>query len=165
MESTTHELSPAATLADGARLFFPGERILLRIPNPIVAAHNIPNVNTLAGSGLPPISNTNSPQYFTYIRTVLLKPDGSVEVEVYPQLSFHESGGALSGYSKLPEDARLALIPLPPLSSRHPTPEAFGAPLTVGGWSNTRDAWLRVVPVTFNVPETQPVRGCFVCTT
>jgi hypothetical protein len=145
-------------------LFLPGERVLLRIPNPIVAAH-IPNVDTLAGSGLPPTSNARSPQYFTFIRTVLLKPDGSVDVEVYPELSFHQSGGALSGYSELPEDARPAPIPLPPLSSRHPTPEAFGAPLTLGGWSNRQDAWLRVVPITFNVPETRPVRGCFIYTT
>ena len=137
MESSmTHQLSPAASLADGAHLFHPGERVRLRIPIPISVAE-IPNVDTLAGSGVPPTSNANSPQHFAYIWTVLLKPDGSVDVKVYPELSFHQSGGALSSYSKLPEDARPVLILLPPLSSRHPTPDTFGAPLTLEGWSNS----------------------------
>jgi hypothetical protein len=51
-----------------------------------------------------------------------------------------------------------ALIPLPPLSSHHATPESFGTPLTVGGWSNSQDAWLSINPIKFILPFRRLVR-------
>jgi len=63
------------------------------------------------------------------------------------------------GYNNLATDSmRAALIPLTPLSSRHPTPESFGAPLTVGGWSNDQDAWLSVKRIKFIIPFERPFK-------
>src|ERR1700728_4832532 len=39
----------------------------------------------------------------------------------------------------------------------HPTPPLF---LHLGGWINVRDAWLRVVPTKFIMPDSWPVSIC-----
>jgi hypothetical protein len=161
MDANYH-LSPASSISDGARVY-PGDYILVRIAVPIDFEHNT-NVSTDIGSAsnLLPTSAGRSPEHFVFVRSTSIRSDNSIELEVYPQLSFTRSGGAVNGYNKLATDAmRTALIPLPPLSSRHPTPESFGTPLTVGGWSNSRDAWLSVNPIKSILPFRRPVRVNF----
>ena len=80
------------------------------------------------------------PEYFVFMRSVFFQPDCSVQLEVYLQLSFSQSGGALIIYNNLSNAAHAMLILLPPFSSRHSTPESFGAPITIGRWSNSQDA-------------------------
>ncbi|KAF8349599.1 hypothetical protein F5887DRAFT_947041 [Amanita rubescens] len=48
--------------------------------------------------------------------------------------------------------AKAALLPLPPLSSRHPTPDAFGEPLDFGNWATYKDSFLHVFPRRFTIP-------------
>jgi hypothetical protein len=80
------------------------------------------------------------------------------ELEVYPVVPFSASGGAIPEYSRLSDTIKAMLIPLPPISLRHPTPETFGDPLTIGGWLNSRDSWLHVVPVRFLI---DPSAECY----
>lgn len=76
-----------------------------------------------------------------------LQPDDrSFALEVYPVLSFSSTGGAVATYNRMSDAAKAALLPLPPLSSRHATPDAFGEPLDFGNWSNSRDLFLHVFP-------------------
>jgi hypothetical protein len=157
-----NHLSPASSISNGARIYL-GDHVLVRIPVPIDLEPNT-NVSTNIGSAsnLPPISAGRSPEHFAFVCSTSIRPDNSIELEVYPQLSFSRSGGAVAGYNNLATDAmRASLIPLPPLSSGHPTPESFGAPLTVGGWLNDRDTWLSVNPIKFIIPFTRPVRVNF----
>jgi hypothetical protein len=57
----------------------------------------------------------------------------------------------------LKETDQANLIPIPHLSCHHPTPELFGEPLVIGGWSNTRDSWLLVNATKFIMPWTRAV--------
>jgi hypothetical protein len=65
----------------------------------------------------------------------------------------------MTGSNGFSDTIKATLIPLLPLSLRHPTPENFGDPLTIGGWSDSRDTWLHVVPVRFMIPMLRPVSG------
>ena len=153
----SYHLSHALYLTGTASTLSPGDYILVRLPIPI-ELESLSSTDIGTASGLPSTSTGSHPEHFVFVKSVSFRPDRSVELEVYPQLSFTQSGGALIGYS----NSNNPLIPLPPLSSRHSTPASFGAPLTVGGWSNSRDAWLRVIPVKFILPSTRPVRVHFI---
>jgi hypothetical protein len=59
------------------------------------------DIDTKAGSGIPPTSNETSPQHFGFIRSVNERPDGSCELQIYPVVSFARNGGALAGYNHL----------------------------------------------------------------
>ena len=84
----------------------------------------VENEATVVGTDLLPVSTgSGGAQYFSFIRVVHLHPDRSFALEVYPVLSFTSTGGALSTYNRMTDAvAKAALLPLPPLSSRHPTP-------------------------------------------
>jgi hypothetical protein len=141
------QLGPSLSLADGASGFSIGEYVFARLPGVVDIEGTL-----VSGSGMPPTSNGSSPQHFAYIRTIIPQLDGSYELEVYPQLSFTRRGGALATYHQLKETEQANLIPLPPLSRHHPTPELFGEPLVIGGWSNTRVSWLNVNVTKFIMP-------------
>ena len=59
-------------------------------------------------------------------------------LEVYPVLAI----GAVLAYNELTDGGKKALLPLPNLSFRHPTPDAFGTQLNFGNWSTFRDSFL-----------------------
>ena len=161
--NSSHEQISLPTIASlyltgGTSTISPGDYILVRLPIPI----ELGSLGTDVGSGLPPTPTGShpeaEPEHFVFVKSVSFRADRSVLLEVYPQISFTRSGGALTSYNNMDNAARATLVPLPPLSSRHPTPEGFGPPLIVGGRSNARDAWLRVIPVQFILPSTRPVR-------
>jgi hypothetical protein len=79
---------------------------------------------------------------------------GSYEFEVYSLVSFTRSGGV---YELIDDRSKANLIPLPPLSHYHPTPDLFGKRLTIGGWSASRPTWLTVVPFKFIMPASRVV--------
>jgi hypothetical protein len=88
-----------------------------------------------------------------------LHDDGSYNVDTYPVVSFSHQGGALSGFNALPANMQALLIPLPPLSSRHPTPTNFGNVIgLIGGFATGRDSRLLVNPERFIVPDDRQVR-------
>ncbi|KAF9506829.1 hypothetical protein BS47DRAFT_380192 [Hydnum rufescens UP504] len=155
--SPEYQLGPSQSLAEGAPIFAVGEYVLIRIPIEIKLGGNTAT-GSAAESELLPTSKGSSPQHFAFIRSVYPLLDGSYQLEVYPQLPLSRSGGALIGYNQTDDTGRAALIPLPPLSHRYPTPERFGDPLVVGGWSNSRDAWLYTVPHRFVMPWTRPFK-------
>jgi hypothetical protein len=162
-----YHLSPALSINDGAPFLFPGDYVLVRIPIPIdlePSGNAAGDTDVGSTTSLPPTSAGRSPEHFAFVCNASVLPNNSIELEVYPQLSFARSGGALNGYNNLNDVMRATLIPLLPLSLRHPTPDAFGAPLTVGGWSNSRDAWLRVIPMKLILPFARPVSVFFICT-
>ncbi|KAF9507743.1 hypothetical protein BS47DRAFT_1265422, partial [Hydnum rufescens UP504] len=128
----------------GASHFGIGEYVLIRVPIPPQTDGSM-DIDTMAGSGILPTFNETSPQHFGCIPSVNEYPDGSYEPQVYPVVSFVRNGGALAGYNQLEGTAYASLIPLPPLSHGHPTPELFGDRLSLGGWSAPRDSWLSVV--------------------
>ncbi|KAF8341021.1 hypothetical protein F5887DRAFT_1062556 [Amanita rubescens] len=152
MASNTPDQStpPPRSLGSGAPSFISGEYVLVRIPEEIQA--------TAVGTDLPPTSNGSSSQHFAFIRLMDPLPGNACILEVYPVLSFSETGGAVSTYNRLPDTAKAALLPLPPLSFRHPTPDSFGAPLDLGDWSNSRDSFLHVIPRRFVVPPHRPFK-------
>ncbi|KAF9516849.1 hypothetical protein BS47DRAFT_1291884, partial [Hydnum rufescens UP504] len=152
-----YHLEPSIYLSEAARGFALGEYILVRIPTPIQIGGNT-ETRTAAESGLLFTSNAKSAQHFGFIRSVVPLPDGSIQLEVYPQISLTRRGGPLAGYSQIDDSSPEILISLPPLSHSHPTPEHFGDSLVIGGWSNDRDAWLSVVPTKFILPWTRPFK-------
>jgi hypothetical protein len=103
-------------------------------------------------------SNASSPQHHAFIRSAILRDDASYDVSAYPIVSFSHQGGAIRGYNNLPEHVKPFLIPLPPLSTRYPTPRLFGNALTfIGGFELGRDSWLLVNPRRFIMPEYRQV--------
>ena len=151
-----YHLGPPLSLEDGASNFAFGEFVLIRIPESIEVEGYIDDEATAVGTDLPPTSNGSSPQHFAFIRHVDILSATSYVLDVYPVLSFG-SGGALPGYNGLTDVAKATLLPLPPLSLRHPMPDAFGAPLDLGNWSNSRDSFLHVIPKQFAMPMSRPV--------
>jgi len=151
-----HHLGPSLSLVDGAPNFILGECILVRIPEP-VRANGRADEEATAGTVLPLTSNGSSTQHFAFIREVAIQARGFYLLEVYPVLSFTSSCGALACYNGMDDAAKATLLPLPPLSLRHPTPEAFGAPLNFGNWSTFTDSWLSIIPRRFVMPTSRPV--------
>jgi len=139
-----YHLGPSVSLDGGASSFAAGECVLVRIPGRIQVEGYVDNEATAVGTNLPPVSTGSCPQHLAFISNVRRLPGRLWELEVYPVLSFTGTGGALSTYNGMSDTAKAALIPLPPLSLRHPTPHAFGAPLDFGNWLNTRDSFLHV---------------------
>ncbi|KAF8677792.1 hypothetical protein AX14_004796 [Amanita brunnescens Koide BX004] len=153
-----YSLGPPRSLGSGAPSFIPGECILVRIPEEIQVGGHVDNEATAVGTDLPPTSNGSSPQHFAFIRLADPLPGNACILEVYPVLPFSRTGGAVSTYNKLPDTAKATLLPLPPLSFRHPPPDAFGAPLDLGDWSNSRDSFLHVIPRRFVMPSHRPFK-------
>ncbi|KAF5373498.1 hypothetical protein D9615_009488 [Tricholomella constricta] len=148
-----HQLGPPLSLADGALNFSLGEYVLVRIPGRIQVNGQVDDEVT-AGTALPLTSNGTSTQHFAFIRQVTIHTPGSYLLEVYPVLFFTSS----AGHSELDDATRATLLPLPPLSLHHPTPEAFGPPLDLGTWSTSRDSWLSIVPRRFSMPTSRPFK-------
>jgi len=147
--TSTPILGPAVSIDAGASMFLAGELVLVRIPFPLdTELRPTLDTSTAAGSGIPPTSNARSPQHFAFVRTATPLADG-VELEVFPMVSFSRTGGAINGYNDMTDEQKATLIPL---SRFMPT-----EPLTVGGWINTRNAWLLVIPAKFIVTASRPV--------
>jgi hypothetical protein len=154
-----HHLGAPLSLLDEAPIFLLGEYILVRIPGGIQVGGQVEGDAT-AGTALPLTSNGSSSQHFAFISKIVWTDDSFV-LEVYPVLSFTSSGGALAGYNEMDDTAKATLLPLPALSHRHPTPEAFGAPLKFGDWSTFRDSWLSIIPRRFVMPASRPASLSF----
>ena len=160
---TEHRLGPSLSMADGAPNFTLGEYVLIRIPEAIQVDGHVDDETTVV-SDLPLTSNGSSPQHFAFIRHATrnaplnTQSDASFILEVYVVLSFTRN---LAGYNALNDAARATLLPLPFLSLRHPTPEAFGDPLSFGNWSTHGDSWLGIIPVRFVMPASRPVSLLF----
>jgi hypothetical protein len=152
MASNAPGQSETLSFAAGAPNFVFGEFVLIRIPESI---DYVDDEATAVGTDLPPTSNGSSPHHFAFIRHVERLSANSYVLEVYPVLC---SGGALPGYNGLTDVAKATLPPLPPLSFRHPTPDAFGAPLDFGNWSNS---FIHVIPKRFAMPTSRPVSLSF----
>jgi len=155
-----HELGPFLSLDDGVSDFAEGEYVLVRIPDPIVVDGHLGDEAT-ADTALPPTLNGSNTQNFAFIRQMNILPDGDWVLEVYPVVSFTNSGGALAGYDLMNDAAKATLLPLPPLSINQPTPEAFGTPLAFGGWETSKDSWLSVVPRRFVIKTSRLVSPSF----
>jgi hypothetical protein len=149
-------LGPSLSLVDGASGFITGEWVLVRIPESIQVDGHIEDEAT-AVSDLPPTSHGSSPQHSAFIRQVNVYSGTSYLLEVYAVVSFTRSGGALAGYNQMNDATKATLLPLPPLSLHHPTPEAFGPPLDFGNWTTPRDSWLSIIPRRFVMPTSRPV--------
>lgn len=154
---SAYRLGPSLSLDRGASLFAIGECVLIRIPEEIQVEGYVENEATAVGTDLPPVSTGSSSQHFAFVREVRLQLDRSMALEVYPVLSFTSTGGALSTYNRMSDTAKAALLPLPPLSSRYPTPDAFGEPLDFGNWSTFEDSFLYVFPRQLNMPTRRSV--------
>jgi hypothetical protein len=147
-----YHLGPSVSLDCGAPPFVLGECILVRIPDPIQVEGYVENEASFIGTNLPPMSTGSGCQHFAFVRELHLQLDGSLVVEVYPVLSFTNTGGALATYNRMNDaTTKAALLPLLPLLSQHPTPDAFGEPLDFGNWSTTRDSFLHVFPRRFTM--------------
>jgi hypothetical protein len=153
-------LGSANSVSNGSALM-QSELLLLRIP--VAVGEQLLQESTDAGSS-PLTSSLRGPQHLAFVRSVNHHPEG-FELEVYPVVSFSHEGGAIDGYNATDDIIKPTLIPLPPLSHRFPTSQLFGPPLSIGGWENSRDAWLHVVPKKFIMPRTRTVSVicCAVC--
>ena len=149
-------LGPSLSIEAGTAEFLIGEYVLVRIPTPIRVDGRL-NDESTAASKLPPTSHGSSPQHFAFISEVSAISDTSYELVVYPVLSFSQNGGALQCYNSMADTAKATLLPLPPLTLRHPTPALFGPPIALGGWTNSRESWLYTVPHRFVMPASRPV--------
>ncbi|KAI0253654.1 hypothetical protein BJV78DRAFT_1191090 [Lactifluus subvellereus] len=147
-----HHLGRSLSLEAGAASYTIGECILVRLS---VDGHV---GDEATGTDLPPTSNRSSPQHLAFIRQVIMQEDGSYLLEVYVILSFTGSGGAIASYYEMDDATRATLLPLPPSSHRHPTPEAFGAPLSFEAWSALRDSWLSIIPRRVFMPSSRPFK-------
>jgi hypothetical protein len=159
-----HRLGPSLSLQDGALPFTTGECVFVRIPGRIEVDPGYDDQGTAVGTDLPPTSRGQSPQHLAFIRQQYHLQDGSYVLDVYPLVSFSRSGGAVLGFRQLTDAGKATLLPLPPLSSRHPSPNAFGVPLNpldFGGWSDNRDAFLHVIPRQFTMHRSRPVSPLF----
>ena len=92
-------------------------------------------------------------------------PVGGLMLELYPVVSFSREGGAVNGYNAAHETIKRSLIPPPPLCSTFATPPLFGPQLDIGGWVNSKDAFLSVIPVKFVMPKSWKVRCSFTSAT
>jgi len=153
-------LGPSLSIEAGAAEFLPGEYVLVRIPTAGRVDGHLNNEST-AASELPPTSHGSSPQHFAFISEVKAISATSYELVVYPVLSFSRNGRALQGYNSMTDTAKATLLPLPPLTLRHPTPALFGPPIALGGWTNSRESWLYTVPHRFVMPASRPVSLSF----
>ena len=132
----THTLTPNQSLEEGG-FITPCELILVRIP--VAEGDQLLQASTTALTGI-----------HVFVRTATLHPRG-LTLEVYPIVSFSREGGAVDGYNAASESVKQGLVPLPPLSSTFPTPPLFGPQLFIGGWVNSKDAFLSVYPVEFEL--------------
>ncbi|KAF8342434.1 hypothetical protein F5887DRAFT_357480 [Amanita rubescens] len=156
-----HRLGPSLSLQDGALPFTTGECVFVPIPGRIEVDPEYDDEGTAVGTDLPPTSRGQSPQHLAFIRQKYHLQDGSYVLDVYPLVSFSRSGGAVRGFHQLTDAGKATLLPLPPLSSRHPSPNAFGAPLNpldFGGWSDHRDAFLHVISRQLTMPRSRPFK-------
>ena len=152
MKPAHYHLGPSLSLQDGALPITTGECVFVRIPGRNV---EVDNDEGTAGQ---------SPQRLAFIRQQYHLQDGSYVLDVYPLVSFSRSGGAVLGFRQLTDAGKATLLPLPPLSSRHPSPNAFGVPLNpldFGGWSDDRDSFLYVISRQFTMPRSRPVSLLF----
>ena len=150
-----NQLALASSFRDDAEPFLQGECVLLPMALDIAQ----PNDTVPAGSDrLSLTSNASSPQHFAFIRSAVLRDDASYDIVAYPIIFFSRQGGAVEGYNNLPANVKPFLIPLPPLSTRHPTPTVFGNALTlIGGFALGRDSWLHIIPRQFIMLENRKV--------
>jgi hypothetical protein len=160
--NAAYHLGPAVSLDREAPVFAMGECVLIRFPEEIRVEGYVENEATAVGTDLSPVSTGSGPQHFAFIREVSLQLDGSLELEVYPILFFTNAGGALAAYNIMSDAAaKAALLPLPSLSSRHPTPDAFGEPIDFGNWSTYKDSFLHVFPRRLTIPSKRSVSLSF----
>jgi hypothetical protein len=160
--NAAYHLGPSVSLDRGAPIFAIGECVLIRIPEQIQVEGYVENEATAVGTGLPPLSTGSGPQHFAFIRRVSIQENMSLGLEVYPIFSFTNTGGALPTYDRMSDTvAKAALLPLPPLSSRHPTPDAFGEPLDSGDWSTYKDSFLHIFPRRLTLPMKRSVSLSF----
>jgi hypothetical protein len=87
----------------------------------------------------------------------VLLDDASYEVTAYAVIVFSKQDGALAGCAALPTASQSYLIPVPPLTSHSPTPEAFGTPIQCRDFSFKKDSWISVLPQKVIWPEKQSV--------
>jgi len=156
----THTLTPNQSLEEGG-VITASELILVRIP--VAEGDRLLEVSTTVATGIPQPSQPQrrrSPQHHAFVRSTTPHPRGMV-LEVYPIVSFSHQGGAVNGYNAASEFVKRGLIPLPPLSSTFPTPPLFGTQLLIGGWVNSRDAFISVYPVRFELPRSSKVSIMF----
>ncbi|KAF8349255.1 hypothetical protein F5887DRAFT_1233630 [Amanita rubescens] len=101
---------------------------------------------------LGPLSLEGGASDFKVGEYVLVRiPEG---IQVYPVLA----SGAVLAYNELTDAGKETLLPLPNLSFRHPTPDAFGIQLNFGNWSTFRDSFLHVIPRWFVMPAGRPFK-------
>lgn len=156
----SHTLTPNQSLEEGG-LITPSELILVRIP--VAEGDQLLEASTTVATGIPQPSqpqHRRPPQHHAFVRAVTPHPRG-LTLEVYPIVSFSREGGAVNGYNASSESVKQGLIPLPPLSSTFPTPPLFGTQLLIGGWINSKDAFLSVYPVRFELPRSSKVSIMF----
>ena len=150
---SAYSLGPRVSLDGGAPLFTVGECVLIRIPEEIQVEGYVEDEASANGTRLPPISRNNGPQHFAFITEMRrLRGNRSVVLEVCPILAFSNSGGALATYNNLSDAAKSTLLPLPPLSPRHPTPEVFGEPISLGNRTFWKDSFVHLVPRWITMP-------------
>ena len=156
---STYSLGPRVSLDGGAPIFAVGECILIRIPGQIQVEGYVEDEASAIGTNLPPVSEGAGPQHLAFIREVhRVRRQRSFILEVYPVLAFSNTGGAVATYNNMSNPAtKAALLPLPLLSSRHPTPDAFGEPLSFGNWTTIRDSFLHVFPRRLIMPMSRSV--------
>jgi hypothetical protein len=158
--NAAYQLGLPLSLDRGAPGFATGECVLIRIPEEIRVEGYVENQATAVGTDLPPVSTGSYPQHLSFIRSVYLQPNGSFWLEVYPILSFTIAGGALAAYNSMSDVSKALLLPLPTLTSRHPTPVAFGEALNFGSWSTIKDSFLHIVPRHLIIPTHRSVSLC-----
>lgn len=119
-------------------------------------------ISELSG-GVPPTSNGRSRQHMAFVITntrlggTTTTGDGQnaflYEVTVYPVVSFTRNGGAIAHYPSLDPLIQARLIPLPNLSTSHPTwiPPAFGAAIDLGGRTTTLPSFLSLKAIKFRM--------------
>jgi hypothetical protein len=133
-------LVSALSFHTDAEAFLQGECVLVWFPMPLDSITQPDKTTPTGSAGLPPTSNTYSPQHFAFIHSALLCDDASYHVTAYPVISFSHQGGAMQGYNNLPENVKPFIIPLLLLLACHATPPPFGNPLTlIGGFTLGRD--------------------------
>jgi hypothetical protein len=153
---------PALSIDTGAPPFQFGECLLARMPRKLDIEERIDDESVTPCSNLPPTSNGKSPQHFCFIRSIELAESGWI-LEVFPIVSFTNSGGALAGYNQMNDATKELLIPLPHSSTslQYLTPALFGDPLTIGGCSTPRPSFLNIVPRKFVVNNTRKLSTIF----
>ena len=131
---TAYRLGPSLSLdRRGAPIFSFGELVLLRIPEQILVEGYVENEATAPLERIFHLFLQLDQAALSISHSSARWTSSQIGLEVYPVLSFTSTGGALSTYNRMSDTAaKAALLPLLPLSSRHPTPDVFGEPLDFG---------------------------------